>query len=482
VILKILTWLQMVILSLMAAIGSVYLGALLGGFSELSSLSFPFAYSLAAVLQILFYFFFGYAILLAIYRRLTVPKTPLDPGLGERLGRLAAETQTRMRGKSPVKPLILRKSSNAFNRGKNRIVVGERLVRDMDDQELIGVIGHELAHGMKHHVLIKKAMLPSIVALILAISFLAPSFGRGGVLLWTFAALFSLVQIPVSWRMEYSADAKAAELLGGNTLARALQRLATMNFGGISFTHPPLPSRIRRAEEHALIPFTYTPVAVPTAAPIISSMPVPQGIQPVSPPAPTEGIQKPFATETFPKAGAGEEMVVWKGRPAYHIRYAILALLFFVGIFTIDLGPIGETVGTFSVLLWIVFTIAAIIRFVLDRRTSYYVTNQRVIAGDTTMPSGDLIAVHVEKSFLTRPRGMSKIQFYFKDGRWISFKRVKDAEQVRKGALNLRASLPNAPPSIALICHQCGTRVPIGAVKCPSCNADLGPQPPVSSS
>ncbi len=122
VILKILTWLQMVILSLMAAIGSVYLGALLGGFSELSSLSFPFAYSLAAVLQILFYFFFGYAILLAIYRRLTVPKTPLDPGLGERLGRLAAETQTRMRGKSPVKPLILRKSSNAFNRGKNRIV------------------------------------------------------------------------------------------------------------------------------------------------------------------------------------------------------------------------------------------------------------------------------------------------------------------------------------------------------------------------
>src|SRR5216683_4536244 len=102
VILKILTWLQMVILSLMATIGSVYLAALLGNFRELSSLLSPFAYSLASVLQILFYFFFGYAILFAIYRRLTIQKVPLDPGLGERLGRLVVETQTRMGGKKAV--------------------------------------------------------------------------------------------------------------------------------------------------------------------------------------------------------------------------------------------------------------------------------------------------------------------------------------------------------------------------------------------
>jgi hypothetical protein len=48
------------------------------------------------------------------------------------------------------------------------------------------------------------------------------------------------LEAPLYWRLEYDADAKAAELLGAEIILLTLRKLKTRSFDGISFTHPPL--------------------------------------------------------------------------------------------------------------------------------------------------------------------------------------------------------------------------------------------------
>jgi hypothetical protein len=75
----------------------------------------------------------------------------------------------------------------------------------------------------------------------------------------------------------------------------------------------------------------------------------------------------------------GEE-VIWKGRPAYHVRYPILTVLFFIGILVIDLGPIGQAIGATSTILWILFLILSLVSVIVVKGKKYYLTNRRVIS------------------------------------------------------------------------------------------------------
>lgn len=189
-------------------------------------------------------------------------------------------------------------SPNAFATGRNpanaSIAVTAGLLNLLNERELRGVIGHELSHVRNHDILVT-----TIAAVLASVIFFAARMlqwrllwggsgnrrgGSGGdilsligllavVILAPIAAL--LLQMAISRRREYLADAGSAEMSGDPLgLASALQKLDTwsrrlpMNtsptysplyianagvgsFAGLFSTHPPMKERIRRLEEMA---------------------------------------------------------------------------------------------------------------------------------------------------------------------------------------------------------------------------------------
>lgn len=165
------------------------------------------------------------------------------------------------------------------------------------------------------------------------------------------------------------------------------------------------------------------------------------------------------------------EMMVWKGRPAYHLRYPFLAVVFFALIFTIDLGPVGQAVGVLSVFLWILFMIVTVVSLVLDDRSKYFLTSSRIISRKSTLLVSDVINIRVEQSWLGRLRGTGNVYFNSKNGRWTVFRHVKNPEELRQSGVNLTGA--PAESKTALFCKYCGARVPVGSAKCSTCGADI---------
>lgn len=169
----------------------------------------------------------------------------------------------------------------------------------------------------------------------------------------------------------------------------------------------------------------------------------------------------------------GEE-VIWKGRPAYHVRYLILTFLFFIGIFVIDLGPIGQAVGVTSFFLLILFLILSVVSVFVDKGKKYFLTNRRVLSHKTSLLVSDLSNVRMEQSKLGRLRGAGNVYFDSKDGRWIVFKHVKDPGQIVQSGLRLSGGSTSPMITLgSLYCNYCGARVSAGSVKCPNCGADM---------
>src|SRR5690242_7599357 len=186
---------------------------------------------------------------------------------------------------------------NAFATGRNprhaSVAATEGLLQLMNDEELEGVIAHELSHVRNYDILIS-----SIAATIAgAITYLARMgfwFGSGSrdddreggglagilmLILAPFAAL--LLQLAISRQREYSADATGARMVGQPYgLMSALQKLGAYNkripttsvspttsalcivkpmFGretlsALFSTHPPLEDRIAALREMTVVP------------------------------------------------------------------------------------------------------------------------------------------------------------------------------------------------------------------------------------
>src|SRR6266404_5780485 len=223
-----------------------------------------------------------------------------QPVTREQLPRLYAVME-RLAAKAnlPVPKLyvIPEAAPNAFATGRSprhaSVAVTEGLLQLMNDDELEGVIAHELSHVRNYDILIS-----SIAATIAgAITYLARMgfwFGSGGrdnnreggglagilmLILAPFAAF--LLQLGISRQREYSADATGARMVGQPYgLISALQKLGAYNkriptttltpttsalcivkpmFGSDTFsslfsTHPPLEDRIAALREMSVVP------------------------------------------------------------------------------------------------------------------------------------------------------------------------------------------------------------------------------------
>jgi heat shock protein HtpX len=183
---------------------------------------------------------------------------------------------------------------NAFATGRNAkhsaVAVTEGLMRSLPEDQIRGVLAHELSHVKNHDILVTSiaAMIAGAIAAvanILQFSFLFGGLGDeeesplgfigalATIILAPIAA--AILQMAVSRQREFLADATGARLLGtGKPLADALETLeqgvqavplqvnpATASLyivhpfrgqgiGNMFSTHPPLAERIRRLREY----------------------------------------------------------------------------------------------------------------------------------------------------------------------------------------------------------------------------------------
>jgi heat shock protein HtpX len=163
---------------------------------------------------------------------------------GSRLVRIVTELAQRAGLPQPRCYIIPEPSPNAFATGRDpehaAVAATEGILQLLDDEELKGVLAHELAH-VKHRDILTSSVAATIAAAIMMISRFAMFFGgardddrRGGnpialiatIILAPIAAM--LIQMAISRSREYDADAGGASIAGSPAgLVSALQKLET---------------------------------------------------------------------------------------------------------------------------------------------------------------------------------------------------------------------------------------------------------------
>ena len=239
----------------------------------------------AAVMNFVSYFYSD-KIALAMYHAQPVTREQLPRAYA------AVERLTQKIGiPMPKIYVIPNESPNAFATGRNpqhaSVAVTQGILNLLNDEELEGVLAHELGHVNNRDILISSvaATVAGAITMLASMGRFAMIFGgmggdrddrRGGglgallmLILAPIAA--SLIQLAVSRSREYQADATGAHFTGNPyALASALGKLdaysrrlpmqATpstahlfiiqpflgMNFGSLFSTHPPIAKRIER--------------------------------------------------------------------------------------------------------------------------------------------------------------------------------------------------------------------------------------------
>jgi heat shock protein HtpX len=240
---------------------------------------------IAAVLNFVSYFFSD-KIALAAYRARPVTREQL-PRAYEIVERLTQKIGIPM----PKMYVIPTDSPNAFATGRNpqhaSVAMTEGILNLLTDEEMEGVLAHELGHVRNRDILISSvaATLAGAITMIARMGYWASLFGGGGgrgdrgrgggfvaLLMLILAPIAAtLIQLAVSRSREYQADASGARYTGNPyALASALQKLDTyskrmpmqatpstahlfivapllgIDFASLFATHPPIAKRIER--------------------------------------------------------------------------------------------------------------------------------------------------------------------------------------------------------------------------------------------
>jgi len=231
--------------------------------------------------------------------KIALASSGVQPVTREQLPRLYAVME-RLAGKAniPVPKLYVvpDEAPNAFATGRNprhaSVAVTQGLLELMNDEELEGVIAHELSHVRNYDILIS-SVAATLAGAITWVAHWGMWLGGGEgedrernviveIALMILAPLAAmLLQLALSRQREYAADATGARMVGNQFgLMSALQKLGTYNqripttsispstsslcivkpmfgMGGASSlfsTHPPLEKRIEALREMTVVP------------------------------------------------------------------------------------------------------------------------------------------------------------------------------------------------------------------------------------
>ncbi len=263
---------------LMAALGGllVLIGAAIGGLKGAS------AFLVIALLMNFVAYWFSDKIALA-----SAGAKPISEQEAPQLYQMVRDLTTRADLPMPRLYLIPSDQPNAFATGRNpkhaAVAVTSGITKLLSEDELRGVISHELGH-VRNRDILTQSVASAIGAMITWIAYLLLWFGdedNSPLGLVANLALFllapiaaTLIQLAISRQREYSADATGAQICGNpESLASALLRLeegakampmqvnqATEPLyivkpfagGGIASlfsTHPPIEERVRRLRQ-----------------------------------------------------------------------------------------------------------------------------------------------------------------------------------------------------------------------------------------
>lgn len=198
------------------------------------------ALGLAAVFNFGSYWFSD-RIVLKIYGAKKVEESE-NPELHEMVEKLAENAGI-------PKPRVYRtemKVPNAFATGrspkKGVVAVTDGLMQQLDDEEVAGVIAHELAHIENRDTLINAsvATVAGAISVLAEMAFWGAMFGRGDddmadlagglVLMILTPILATLIRMAISRRMEFRADSDAVRIHGQKEgLKSALQKISSSN-------------------------------------------------------------------------------------------------------------------------------------------------------------------------------------------------------------------------------------------------------------
>jgi heat shock protein HtpX len=259
----------------------LFLGARFGG-----ERGMIIAFGVAAVMNFVSYFYSD-KIALSMYRAQPVTREQLP-----RAYAVVERLTQRLGLPMPKIYVIPTESPNAFATGRNpahaSVAVTHGILQLLNDEELEGVLAHELGHVKNRDILTSSiaATLAGAITLLARMGWWASLFGFGGgrddrdrgggmtaLLMLILAPIAAtLIQLWVSRTREYQADATGAAMTGNPyALASALQKLDTVSkqipmqgttttahlfivapmLSGASFatlfsTHPPIADRIQR--------------------------------------------------------------------------------------------------------------------------------------------------------------------------------------------------------------------------------------------
>jgi len=165
--------------------------------------------------------------------------------------------------------------ANAYFTGlgaKKRIVLYDTLINDMETDEIVAVLAHEIGHYKKNHVtrgiiisLIHTAVVLYIFSLLInnkqlsmALGVEEPNFHIGliafGILYTPVSFVLGIFMNMLSRKNEYQADAYAANNYKPESLASALKKLSQKNLSNLTphpayvffnYSHPPLLYRLK---------------------------------------------------------------------------------------------------------------------------------------------------------------------------------------------------------------------------------------------
>ncbi|WP_074408608.1 M48 family metallopeptidase [Aquimarina megaterium] len=214
------------------------------------------------------------------YAKLIVPifnkQTPLEPGeLRNTIEAYSKKVGFQLKDIFVIDGSKRSTKANAYFSGfgsEKRITLYDTLINDLDNEEIVAVLAHEVGHYKKRHVIVNLFLSIALTGLTLwflslfianpllseALGVATPSFHIGliafGILYSPISEITGLIMNIVSRAFEYQADNYAKETYNNEALINSLKKLSKNNLSNLTphpamvfihYSHPTLLQRIK---------------------------------------------------------------------------------------------------------------------------------------------------------------------------------------------------------------------------------------------